>query len=57
MCAFCSTTRPFLDRRLLERPEVRGRLEAVRARIASESPLHPCDDSVNWDWRAFLRTR
>jgi hypothetical protein len=29
----------------------------LRQRIYAKVPLRPCDDPVNWDWRAYVASR
>ena len=55
VCAACSKTRQFGDSAVIEQSA--GLLDELAIRIASERPIRCSDDSVSWDWRAFLSAR
>lgn len=57
VCNCCTTTRQFEDTAFVAGPGFRSGLEALAPRLASSTPMRPCDDPVAWDWRKFLRER
>lgn len=57
VCPRCSKTKPYGDREFAYSPPKVEILTELAQRVASTTPLQPCDDPDAWDWRAFLAER
>jgi hypothetical protein len=56
-CDACCRTRPFGDARVVNSSGYREILSRLAFRIGSPIPLRVSDDPLNWDWRAYLKSR
>jgi len=57
VCAAFSRTKPFGAPEFVQSSAVQEILVNLRQRIYAKVPLRPCDDPVNWDWRAYVASR
>ena len=57
VCLNCSRAKPSGDAEFSQSPAAQEILTDICRRINAQVPLRPCDDPVNWDWRAFVALR